>query len=164
MWDSIPFEIQVLIIDFVPFSMFEIWNTFEKIDAQTLSVRRVNKMFAEEMQYRVGLCQTKDPDLFVYTVIEQLRLRIVRGRDACIVLYPLMYNGVYYMCTNKETGLDAILYDSLHKTLERELPLVPDVHCNLFLRLLRHVFMYLNRFYVKRNSLPDLKLSFARLR
>ena len=80
MWNSLPTDIQTKIIDLVDVQRE---TNSGVVEPNALGPRLLNKMFAAELKYKVDLCQTKDPERFVRTALEQARLRITRGRDAC---------------------------------------------------------------------------------
>jgi len=170
MWKSLPTDIQTKIIDLVDVQRE---TNSGVVEQNALGPRLVNKMFAQELKYQVDLCQTKDPERFVRTALEQMRLRYARGFDACTAdFYSSIYSGVYYLCTKPVTRpprMDAALYEALLKEMPRELPLVPPQLRKGFLHFVAHAFKYLDRFYVKRelfhgSSLPALKTSFRKIR
>ena len=167
MWNSLPTDIQTKIIDLVDVQREANSGV---VEPNALGPRLLNKMFAAELKYQVDLCQTKDPERFVRTALEQARLRMTRGRDACTAdFYSSIYSGVFYLCTTPVTRpprLDAALYEALLKEMPRELSLVsPQLHKG-YLHFVAHAFRYLDRFYVRlaARGLPALKTSFRKIR
>ena len=139
-----------------------------------LGPRLLNKMFAAELKCQVDICQTKDPERFVRTALEQARLRMTRGRDACTAdFYSSIYSGVYFLCTTPVTRpprKDAALYEALLKEMPRELSLMSPQLRKGYIHFVAHAFKYLDRYYVKLHvlktgsSLPALKTSFRKIR
>ena len=167
MWNSLPTDIQTKIIDLVDVQRE---TNSGVVEPNALGPRLLNKMFAGELKYKVDLCQTKDPERFVRTALEQARLRITRGRDACTArFYSSIYSGVFYLCTTPVTRpprRDAALYEALLKEMPSELSLVsPQLHKG-YLHFVAHAFRYLDRFYVRlaAHGLPALKTSFRKIR
>ena len=167
MWNSLPTDIQTKIIDLVDVQRE---TNSGVVGPNALGPRLLNKMFAGQLKYKVDLCQTKDPERFVRTALEQARLRMTRGRDACTAdFYSSIYSGVFYLCTTAVTRpprKDAALYEALLKEMPRELSLVsPQLHKG-YLHFVAHAFRYLDRFYVRlaAHGLPALKTSFRKIR
>ena len=165
MWESLPTVIQEKIADFVVVGREPNSGV---VKSNALGPRLVNRLFAKELKYHVDICQTKDPERFVRTALEQARLRITRGRDACTARFKMsIYLGVYFLCTTPVTrppSRNEALYEALLKELPRELPLVSPQHHKGFLHIVANAFKYLDRFYVKIHSLPALKTSFRKIR
>ena len=165
MWESLPTDIQTKIIDLVDIEREMVTGV---VKPNALGPRLANKMFARELKYQVDLRQAKDPERFVRTALEQARLRITRGRDACTARFKMsIYLGVYFLCTTPVTrppSRNEALYEALLKELPRELPLVSPQHHKGFLHIVANAFKYLDRFYVKIHSLPALKTSFRKIR
>ena len=171
MWNSLPTDIQTKIIDLVDVQRE---TNSGVVEPNALGPRLLNKLFAEELKYQVDLCQTKDPERFVRTALEQARLRMTRGRDACTAdFYSSIYSGVFYLCTTPVTRpprRDAALYEALLKEMPKELSLVPPQHRKGYIHFVAHAFKYLDRYYVKLHvlqtgsSLPALETSFRKIR
>ena len=169
MWNSLPTDIQTKIIDLVDVQRE---TNSGVVEPNALGPRLLNKLFAEELKYQVDLCQTKDPERFVRTAVEQARLRMTRGRDACTAdFYSSIYSGVFYLCTTPVTRpprKDAALYEALLKEMPRELSLVSPQHRKGYIHFVAHAFRYLDRFYVRcfRNggTGPNLKTLFRKIR
>lgn len=171
MWNSLPTDIQTKIIDLVDVQRE---TNSGVVEPNALGPRLLNKMFAAELKYKVDLCQTKDPERFVRTAVEQARLRMTRGRDACTAdFYSSIYSGVFYLCTTPVTRpprRDAALYEALLKEMPKELSLVPPQHRKGYIHFVAHAFKYLDRYYVKLHvlqtgsSLPALETSFRKIR
>ena len=167
MWNSLPTDIQTKIIDLVDVQRE---TNSGVVEPNALGPRLLNKMFAGELKYKVDLCQTKDPERFVRTALEQARLRITRGRDACTArFYSSIYSGVFYLCTTPVTRpprKDAALYEALLKEMPKELSLVSPQHRKGYIHFVAHAFRYLDRFYVRlaARGLPALKTSFRKIR
>lgn len=171
MWNSLPTDIQTKIIDLVDVQRE---TNSGVVEPNALGPRLLNKMFAGELKYKVDLCQTKDPERFVRTAVEQARLRMTRGRDACTAdFYSSIYSGVFYLCTTPVTRpprRDAALYEALLKEMPKELSLVPPQHRKGYIHFVAHAFKYLDRYYVKLHvlqtgsSLPALETSFRKIR
>ena len=130
MWESLPTVIQERIVDFVVVGREPNSGV---VKPNALGPRLVNKMFAHVLKYHVDICQTKDPERFVRTALEQARLRSFSGAsrprvEACTAdFYASIYSGVYYFCTTPVTRpprKDAALYEALLKEMPRELSLV----------------------------------------
>ena len=164
MWASLPTDIQTKILDFVVVGR----EQSGVVKPNALGPRLVNKMFAIELKYHVDICQTKDPERFVRTALEQSRLRMTRGRDACTAdFYSSIYSGVYFLCTTPVTRpprKDAALYEALLKELPRELSLVSPQRHKGFIHFVAHAFKYLDRFYVHMYHGTALKTSFRKIR
>ena len=165
MWNSLPTDIQTKIIDLVDVQRE---TNSGVVEPNALGPRLLNKLFAEELKYKVDLCQTKDPERFVRTAVEQARLRMTRGRDACTAdFYSSIYSGVYYFCTTPVTRpprKDAALYEALLKEMPRELSLVSPQLRKGFLHFVAHACKYLDRFYVHMYHGTALKTLFRKMR
>ena len=169
MWASLPTVIQEKILDFVVVGR----EQSGVVKSNALSPRLVNKMFAAELKYHVDICQTKDPERFVRTALEQARLRSFSGAsrprvEACTAdFYSSIYSGVYYFCTTPVTRpprKDAALYEALLKEMPRELSLVSPQRHNGYLHFVAHAFKYLDRFYVHMYHGTALKTLFRKMR
>ena len=169
MWASLPTDIQTKILDFVVVGR----EQSGVVKSNALGPRLVNKMFAVELKYHVDICQTKDPERFVRTALEQARLRSFSGAsrprvEACTAdFYSSIYSGVYYFCTTPVTRpprKDAALYEALLKELPRELCLVSPQRHKGYLHFVAHAFKYLDRFYVHMYHGTALKTSFRKIR
>ena len=165
MWNSLPTDIQTKIIDLVDIEREMVTGV---VKPNALGPRLANKMFARELKYQVDLRQAEDPQRFVRTALEQARLRITRGRDACTArFYSSIYSGVFYLCTTPVTRpprKDAALYEALLKELPRELSLVSPQRHKGFIHFVAHAFKYLDRFYVHMYHGTALKTSFRKIR
>ena len=176
MWNSLPTDIQTKIIDLVDVQRE---TNSGVVEPNALGPRLLNKMFAAQLKYKVDLCQTKDPERFVRTALEQARLRSFSGAsrprvEACTAdFYSSIYSGVYYFCTTPVTRpprKDAALYEALLKEMPKELSLVSPQHRKGYIHFVAHAFKYLDRYYVKLHvlktgsSLPALKTSFRKIR
>ena len=169
MWESLPTVIQERIVDFVVVGREPNSGV---VKPNALGPRLVNKMFAHVLKYHVDICQTKDPERFVRTALEQMRLRAARGIDAsyreCTAdFYSSIYSGVYFLCTTPVTRpprKDAALYEALLKEMPRELSLVSPQLRKGFLHFVAHACKYLDRFYVHMYHGTALKTSFRKMR
>ena len=165
MWNSLPTDIQTKIIDLVDVQRE---TNSGVVEPNALGPRLLNKMFAAQLKYKVDLCQTKDPERFVRTAVEQARLRMTRGRDACTAdFYSSIYSGVFYLCTTPVTRpprKDAALYEALLKEMPRELSLVSPQLRKGFLHFVAHACKYLDRFYVHMYHGTALKTLFRKMR
>ena len=169
MWNSLPTDIQTKIIDLVDVQRE---TNSGVVEPNALGPRLLNKMFATLLKYHVDICQTKDPERFVRTALEQMRLRAARGIDAsyreCTAdFYSSIYSGVYFLCTTPVTRpprKDAALYEALLKELPRELSLVSPQRHKGFIHFVAHAFKYLDRFYVHMYHGTALKTSFRKIR
>ena len=170
MWESLPTVIQERIVDFVVVGREPNSGV---VKPNALGPRLVNKMFAHELKYHVDICQTKDPERFVRTALEQARLRSFSGAsrprvEACTAdFYSSIYSGVYYFCTTPVTRpprKDAALYEALLKEMPRELSLVSPQLRKGFLHFVAHACKYLDRFYVHMYHGTALKTLFRKMR
>ena len=143
MWESLPTVIQERIVDFVVVGREPNSGV---VKPNALGPRLVNKMFAHVLKYHVDICQTKDPERFVRTALEQARLRSFSGAsrprvEACTAdFYSSIYSGVYYFCTT------------------------PPQLRKGFLHFVAHACKYLDRFYVHMYHGTALKTSFRKIR
>ena len=71
--------------------------------------------------------------------------------------YTAMYSKVYDVCTCKYPhNLTSQMYDQLAKQLERFMRQLEPEERRILSRIVGHCFVYLDRFYVKRLSLPTV--------
>ena len=160
-WESLPLELQDHIL----------W----RLGMYNRDARLVSKAFAAKLRRWLWLsCPTKHPGFSGHFVEGLLRFSaeaITLAYDEKVALprivpsdaYSQLYTRVYTACTyrppnNKQHELYSTLFDKVRDlAMDGTLSDMTGKKREVFIRFLDHVFKYLDRFYVKRLSLPDVK-------
>jgi hypothetical protein len=153
MWQSLPVDVQFTIIDYIPGPMWKYKDEAKEpiVKSHELSSRLVNRMFAERLKYQIDLYQTGDISKFVRTALKQTRIRIQRTTVQTLTpeFYSWVSEAVYSLCTSY-TSFNSVpygvsLYEVLHKEFPFEFYLVSPLERERYMKLILHLFEYLNR-------------------
>lgn len=169
-WEWLPLELQERIVQdldkniFCPFSR-----------ERFLNARLISKPFAAQLRHWPWLfCPATHPgfvDHFVDSVLRYVAKLVtmlhsgkVPANDLKnVAVYSSLYSRVYDACTmkapnNKSHGLYCALSEKVHSLVQDgTLADIEGVLRVVYIRFVGHVFKFLDRFYVRRLSLPELK-------
>ena len=167
-WASLPQELQERVLWLLSRMLF-----LPGLDSEHFcGTRLVNKSFAAQLRSMLWIfCPGMHPG-FVEHFVEGLMRYTAEGvslwyKDETYYfttpVYSQLYSRVYIVCTykpphNKSEGLYYALYHNVVKLVkDGTLADITGEKRDLFIRFLTQVFKYLDRFYVKRLSLPDVR-------
>ena len=167
-WSSLPQELQEHVLWLLSHMRLYLGLDYEHF----CGTRLVNKSFAAQLRSMLWIfCPGMHPG-FVEHFVEGLmrytaeNVSLLYKDKICYFTTPVysqLYSRVYAVCTykpphNKSEGLYCALYHKVVKLVkDGTLADITGEKRNLFIRFLAQVFKYLDRFYVKRLSLPDVR-------